>query len=180
MTYQHRHHGTRLARRSVLPTILFGIALGLLMSVVPRPRGGSYTEFGWPLRCLNTHPVTIERHLTPNAEQVVINHLWDNGHLGPTGAMADFACGWIWLRLPNGRVSLFAPHRLLGNIAIALAAWLTLRRLHLAWRRRRAPRFAPGHCRECGYDLTGNVTGVCPECGKQSASEPRTAERAGN
>ena len=22
----------------------------------------------------------------------------------------------------------------------------------------------PGHC-ECGYDLTGNVTGVCPECG---------------
>lgn len=20
-------------------------------------------------------------------------------------------------------------------------------------------------CRECGYDLTGNVTGVCPECG---------------
>jgi hypothetical protein len=23
-----------------------------------------------------------------------------------------------------------------------------------------------GHCRKCGYDLTGNVTGVCPECGK--------------
>ncbi len=22
-----------------------------------------------------------------------------------------------------------------------------------------------GHCRECGYDLTGNVSGVCPECG---------------
>jgi hypothetical protein len=23
----------------------------------------------------------------------------------------------------------------------------------------------PGHCGECGYDLTGNVSGVCPECG---------------
>jgi len=23
----------------------------------------------------------------------------------------------------------------------------------------------PSHCRECGYDLTGNLSGVCPECG---------------
>jgi len=22
-----------------------------------------------------------------------------------------------------------------------------------------------GHCRKCGYDLTGNVSGICPECG---------------
>ena len=24
----------------------------------------------------------------------------------------------------------------------------------------------PGHCQDCGYDLTGNVSGRCPECGK--------------
>ncbi|MFH1746134.1 MAG: hypothetical protein ABIG44_03715 [Planctomycetota bacterium] len=24
----------------------------------------------------------------------------------------------------------------------------------------------PGHCRKCGYNLTGNVSGVCPECGE--------------
>jgi hypothetical protein len=23
----------------------------------------------------------------------------------------------------------------------------------------------PGHCHTCDYDLTGNVSGVCPECG---------------
>ncbi len=23
----------------------------------------------------------------------------------------------------------------------------------------------PGHCQRCGYDLTGNVSGICPECG---------------
>ena len=23
------------------------------------------------------------------------------------------------------------------------------------------------HCVNCGYDLTGNVSGVCPECGKR-------------
>jgi len=28
---------------------------------------------------------------------------------------------------------------------------------------RRRPK--PGRCRKCGYDLTGNVSGVCPECG---------------
>ena len=33
----------------------------------------------------------------------------------------------------------------------------------ILWRGdRRPPR---GHCQECGYNLTGNVTGVCPECG---------------
>jgi hypothetical protein len=30
--------------------------------------------------------------------------------------------------------------------------------------RRRFPR---GHCQRCGYDLTGNVSGVCPECGEK-------------
>ena len=33
----------------------------------------------------------------------------------------------------------------------------------LAWRRDRP--FPPGHCQRCGYDLTGNTSGVCPECG---------------
>ncbi len=23
----------------------------------------------------------------------------------------------------------------------------------------------PGHCRTCGHNLTGNVSGICPECG---------------
>ena len=33
----------------------------------------------------------------------------------------------------------------------------------LWWRDRR--RIPAGHCRKCGYNLTGNVSGVCPECG---------------
>ncbi len=33
----------------------------------------------------------------------------------------------------------------------------------LWWRDRR--RIPPGHCPRCGYDLTGNVSGRCPECG---------------
>ena len=31
---------------------------------------------------------------------------------------------------------------------------------------RRAGKFVlPDHCRACGYNLTGNVSGICPECG---------------
>jgi hypothetical protein len=29
---------------------------------------------------------------------------------------------------------------------------------------RRRPK--PGHCKSCGYNLTGNVSGVCSECGE--------------
>ena len=33
----------------------------------------------------------------------------------------------------------------------------------LLWDRdRRKP---PGNCQQCGYDLAGNESGVCPECG---------------
>lgn len=40
--------------------------------------------------------------------------------------------------------------------------------------RRRIP---PGHCSKCGYDLTGIVSGVCPECGLKfdAASRPVAA-----
>ncbi len=31
-------------------------------------------------------------------------------------------------------------------------------------------RHASGHCRKCGYNLTGNVSGVCPECGTKIES----------
>ncbi len=34
----------------------------------------------------------------------------------------------------------------------------------IAWRRDR--KLPPGHCR-CGYNLTGNVSGRCPECGAE-------------
>ncbi len=30
---------------------------------------------------------------------------------------------------------------------------------------RRARYIPPGHCQKCGYDLTKNESGVCPECG---------------
>jgi hypothetical protein len=30
----------------------------------------------------------------------------------------------------------------------------------------RNQRIPPGHCQTCGYNLTGNTSGRCPECGQ--------------
>ncbi len=69
-----------------------------------------------------------------------------------------------------------APHRWpeaswgSGGGRVIVPSWLLLPPALVAtaflwWRDRR--RIPPGHCRRCGYDLTGNVSGVCPECGTQ-------------
>ena len=49
-----------------------------------------------------------------------------------------------------------------------LATWVVLRGLRvLSDGRLREPRpkHPLGHCLDCGYNLTGNVSGICPECG---------------
>ncbi len=44
--------------------------------------------------------------------------------------------------------------------AMAVLWWLDRRRVR------------PGHCGRCGYDLTGNISGVCPECGAAVRGRP--------
>jgi hypothetical protein len=51
------------------------------------------------------------------------------------------------------------------------ALFAALPALHLYRRTRR--RHLPGQCPSCGYNLTGNVSGVCPECG--TATSARSA-----
>ena len=65
------------------------------------------------------------------------------------------------LRGPSGSLyNAAVPHAFLSALLLAPpAAWLVLER-----RRRRRPR--PGRCQACAYNLTGNVSGVCPECGQ--------------
>ena len=44
----------------------------------------------------------------------------------------------------------------------------------MEWRRLRRELLLikQGKCGVCGYDLTGNETGECPECGEETASDP--------
>lgn len=49
--------------------------------------------------------------------------------------------------------------------AVSLAGVVTVERIQ-RWRED-AKRNAPPSCAACGYNLTGNISGVCPECGRQ-------------
>jgi len=51
--------------------------------------------------------------------------------------------------------------------------------IYIVFRSRSAPPSRLGHCRKCDYDLTGNTSGVCPECGlKTSRSAALPMDRA--
>jgi len=55
-----------------------------------------------------------------------------------------------------------------GTLTVMIPLWIpfaigVIPTVCLWWRDRRYP---PGHCQTCGYNLTGNVSGRCPECGE--------------
>ncbi|MBN1489161.1 MAG: hypothetical protein JXA69_04520 [Phycisphaerae bacterium] len=85
--------------------------------------------------------------------------------------------GWLWAVdnlfhwpayekiLPNAQLQ--GPY---GMTSIAVPYWIlfllvAIPTAVLWWRGRRC--IPSDCCRQCGYNLTGNVSGVCPECGEQ-------------
>ena len=49
-------------------------------------------------------------------------------------------------------------------LAATIPTWIILHRLNRS-RRIQRKRELDGACQSCGYDLTGNVSRICPECG---------------
>jgi hypothetical protein len=84
---------------------------------------------------------------------------------------------WRWeFRRPTSEVLLgcWHPGRFVSDsfvrmyqlslwIPLVLAVTATL----LIFARDRQRRVPSGHCPNCDYELTGNVSGVCPECGER-------------
>ncbi len=56
-------------------------------------------------------------------------------------------------------IPLWIPFAAIGAPTVAL--WMLGRR-----------RSKPGHCRRCNYNLTGNTSGICPECGEPTPAAP--------
>ena len=54
---------------------------------------------------------------------------------------------------------------------LALFLWFGVIPAALAWYRRK--RTLPGCCLICGYNLTGNLSRICPECGVPIPEEAR-------
>ena len=71
-----------------------------------------------------------------------------------------------WIRPKGNAATYHTSFWTLILVAAIPTAWL--------WHRDRQ-RIRPGHCAHCGYDLTGNLSGKCSECGAPASSSPRVA-----
>lgn len=64
-----------------------------------------------------------------------------------------------WIQSLRGRTTDSIP----CGYMFMTALWATV--AFVQWRSILAPSKPANRCTNCGYDLTGNVSGVCPECG---------------
>lgn len=92
---------------------------------------------------------------------------------------------WIktgWPRVPKGLNFSYSGYGVLvlidggfrQSVHISFSGWMLLIVVSiypvivfLLWPLRRRKRRRAGYCQTCGYDLTANTTGVCPECGTE-------------
>jgi branched-chain amino acid transport system permease protein len=79
--------------------------------------------------------------------------------------LVRYAAQWASVNLADFRMIIYA----LLLIVMMIVRPQGLFGIHEIWDifRRRYPK---GYCARCGYDLTGNTTAVCPECGAVVAS----------
>lgn len=87
--------------------------------------------------------------------------LLDTTYPSPGFGVTDASYFRLWLEHSNfvgfGHMAWIPIWMLLAALALPTA---------LLWHTDRRRPIPSGQCRKCGYDLTGNVSGRCPECGK--------------
>jgi hypothetical protein len=89
---------------------------------------------------------------------------------------AHLAVAWLclvgWLLNPNYTISLKG---ILSNDMLFWGALMMIgSAIAFGFTVVRRVAIDPNRCRACGYDLTGNVSGVCPECGTAIDHEAAT------
>ena len=82
-------------------------------------------------------------------------------------AIGSCTVSWVSSSTLRGRPELFSGNTGLGVVILCAAFALMVQILR--WFPIVSTACAADRCRECGYDLTGNVSGICPECGAQVA-----------
>lgn len=160
------------------------------LKLEPRHRGTAVTaNLVWVLDALSVYAYRGQ-------VRVIISTMGESSVLTPVKryALGPLAAGWghtgpqfsvpdpppVWAETPEGHRSLLFIHSYywIGApfwVFIMVMSAYPLISIARNWRRKwRSKKF--GLCKSCGHDLTGNVSGVCPECG-QAAAESGNRER---
>ncbi len=153
---------TRCRKRRTLKWCGFAGTLAMLALFAASPGFECYCSFGKGGPCLKV----------ANGRATWLSYVWPS--------LADQ--GWFQM-YPTQRTYLenlpyieWLPEWV-GPGLIFIPLWIPLMLLAaptgLLWWLDRS-RIPPGHCRKCGYDLTGNTTGRCPECGALTGAISRS------
>lgn len=70
----------------------------------------------------------------------------------------------LWMTVLSGFQEGLRP---VSALVCAYVTYRLMRRIH--WRARHC--LDDGTCHQCGYDLTGNISGICPECGADTVRD---------
>ena len=85
--------------------------------------------------------------------------------------------GFLYHRSRDPSLGPFAERWVLVPLWFAGLLSLMLPLLWIMRRLRNHSRFPDGSCLHCGYSLTGNVGGICPECGEKIDSRSACWQR---
>ena len=138
-------------RKIVSIMILTGLMMSLGLWLV------SYTVLGWANgRTIISLSAGAIRYVEFTTLAAGPEKWWWSGFQG-------FGTGFVPSvgRNPSGMVFFVLP-MWMPTVLFAMAFWICRRFVY--WRRRRRKRL--GQCLNCRYNLEGNVSGVCPECGE--------------
>ncbi len=145
--------------------LLLGIAM-LGAALAPRscgPRLWLPEYIGFPFGWVDAFPhmTRLDTPRPPSYSRILeaMDSAWDDFEIGPQFAPDWMDPSWRWVRLPNGHVLRACPWRLGANLAIGALCGYAIGSVVRMLRKR------PWFVCKCGYDLTGNVSGRCPECG---------------
>lgn len=92
--------------------------------------------------------------------------------------LGDRTRAWLLSLSPYAYILMVAlPGALLGGCLLVLGFWLLRRPMRLSLRRQLNTQGIPT-CLHCGYDMTGNTSDLCPECGTEFKEEHQSSELA--
>ncbi len=120
---------------------------------------------GMTSRTINARPPHFQ-FTPPTWEYVQTNAFWNCRSWGFKGPALGKVKPQHYPINAAGEWSFTGPRPMIYRCEIPLG-WTSVIALHVAtllWRKARTT--LPGHCWNCGYNLTRNTSGVCPECGE--------------